>query len=122
MAQTSQFHWEGRAWLERTKVAARDGVQKALEHTLGESNKVVPHDEGILERSGKVLMAPTGPQGAIVYDTPYAVRQHEEMTWKHAPGRKAKYLEDAMNANTEVMNAIVAAKIRQDAFAGGRLG
>jgi hypothetical protein len=122
VAQTDQFRWQGRAWFARTRQAARDGVQLGLEHVLAESNKIVPLDEGILERSGKVLMAPNGPQGAVVYDTPYAVRQHEELTWKHLPGRQAKYLETAMNANAETLKEIVAAKIRQDGFAGGRLG
>ena len=33
----------------------------------------------------------------MFYDTPYAVVQHEDMTFNHKPGRKAKYLEDPMN-------------------------
>ncbi|PBC80112.1 hypothetical protein BX265_4948 [Streptomyces sp. TLI_235] len=121
MAQSAQFRWEGRAWLTRSKAAARKGVELALEHTLAEARKIVPLDEGTLERSGIVLMAPSGPQGAIVFDTPYARRQHEELTWKHAPGRQAKYLEGPMNREKEAMLAIIAATIRREGgLRGGR--
>ena len=35
---------------------------------------------------------------AVSYDTPYAIRQHEDLSYKHDAGRKAKYLEDPLNA------------------------
>lgn len=121
MAHSTSFRWEGRAWLARTKAASRLGVERALEHTLAVSKTLVPLEEGTLERSGTVVMG-DGPQGTISYDTVYARRQHEELTWKHAPGRQAKYLEQPMNTESQVMLAIVAAQIRRDAFLGGRLG
>jgi hypothetical protein len=74
-------------------------LTKALEHILAESNKLVPLDEGTLERSGRVQVDPDTLKGLISYDQPYAVRQHEELSWKHAPGRQAKYLETAVNNN-----------------------
>jgi hypothetical protein len=122
VAQRTSFRWEGRAWLARTKAASRAGVEKALEHTLGEARKIVPLREGTLERSGKVVMLDGTAQGEIVFDTVYARRQHEELTWKHAPGRQAKYLEQPMNTEAATMLAIVAAQIRRDAFLGGRIG
>jgi hypothetical protein len=122
VAQTSQFTWHGRAWFMQTQMAARRGVQLALEHILAESNKIVPLDEGTLERSGTVSMAPDGLHGAVVYDTPYAVRQHEELSYRHLPGRQAKYLETAMNTHSAEAMAIVAAEIRRNGFLGGRLG
>lgn len=120
--QSTQFSWQGRAWFERTKIAARRGVELSLEHVLAESNKLVPLEEGTLEQSGRVLMAPDGAQGAVTYDTPYAVRQHEDLTYKHLPGRQAKYLETAMNQNAAAVQAIIAAEIRRNGTFGGRLG
>lgn len=90
---------------------ASEGLERALEHGLGVSNAHVPLDESTLERSGKVIV--NGLDGAISYDTPYAVRQHEELTWRHLPGRTAKYLENAMNTEHEVMLAIMAASVRR---------
>lgn len=123
MAQTSSFRWEGRAWLARTKRSAALGLEKGLEHVLAESRKLVPLDEGTLERSGRVVMNTGGViEGAVTYDTVYAVRQHEEMTWKHLPGRQAKYLEQPMNTERGVVLALVAAEIRRGGFLGGLRG
>ncbi len=35
------------------------------------------------------------------YDTPYAIRQHEELDYRHAEGRIAKYLELPLQQNSK---------------------
>jgi hypothetical protein len=90
---------------------AGEGLQRALEHTLGVSNSRVPLEEGTLERSGRVVR--DGLNGAISYDTIYARRQHEELEWKHLPGRTAKFLENAMNSEREVMLRLMAVPLRR---------
>ena len=37
--------------------------------------------------------------GEVSYNTPYALRQHEELTWRHLPGKQAKYLEQPLKEN-----------------------
>jgi hypothetical protein len=106
------MQWQGRRlWTDRGRRQATNGLHLALEHTLGVSNRLVPLDEGTLERSGKVVV--NDLEGAITYDTVYAVRQHEELTWKHLPGRQAKYLEQPMNTEREVMLALMAVPLRR---------
>ncbi|MEV6105700.1 hypothetical protein AB0M28_13430 [Streptomyces sp. NPDC051940] len=122
MAQTSQFRWEGRAWLARTQRNARTGLEKGLEHVLGEARKIIPLDEGTLERSGRVVMDDAAISGAVVFDTVYAVVQHERLDFRHAPGRQAKYLEVPMLAEREVVLAIIAAEIRRGGLLGGLRG
>lgn len=82
---------------------ARDIMANALEDVaedcLRESNKTVPLDEGPLERSGFVQVDREKLSMQIAYDTPYAVRQHEDLTLSHAPGRRAKFLERAIEEN-----------------------
>lgn len=95
----------------RGRRLAEEGLQRALEHTLGVSNRHVPLEEGTLERSGRVVR--DGLNGAISYDTVYARRQHEELTWKHLPGRTAKYLENAMNSERDVMLQLMAVSLRR---------
>lgn len=85
----------------------------ALEHILAESNKIIPLEEGTLMRSGKVAMDPANLMGAISYDSPYAVRQHEELTWRHSPGRQAKYLETAVNSSRQECMRIMQAELRR---------
>ncbi len=99
----ASVEWNGRRiWTGRGKAKARAAMEKGLEFILDESNKIVPLDEDTLQKSGKVSMHETEVKGSVFYNTPYAMRQHEELTWKHAPGRQAKYLETAMNANRTV--------------------
>lgn len=112
MTQYARMNWQGsRLWGSRGRRLASEGLQQALEHTLGEAKKLVPLDEGTLERSGKVDV--DGLNGAISFDTVYAVRQHEEMDWKHLPGRQAKYLEQPMNSEREVMLRLMAVPLRR---------
>jgi hypothetical protein len=90
--------------------ASYDGTILAAEYLLGESNLLVPHEEGDLERSGTVSGDEATGEVAVSYDRPYAVRQHEELTYRHDEGRQAKYLEQPMHdpAAQETMLAIIA--------------
>jgi hypothetical protein len=90
---------------------AEEGLQRGLEHVLGEARKLVPLEEGTLERSGRVVR--DGLNGAITFDTVYARRQHEELTWKHLPGRQAKYLEQPMNTERDVVLRLMAVPLRR---------
>lgn len=112
MPQTARLDWQGRRLIgDRFRRVASDGLTRALEHGLGVSNVHVPLRDGPLERSGKVTVH--GLNGAISYDTPYAVRQHEELTWRHLPGRNAKFLENAMNSEADVMLELMAVSFRE---------
>jgi ketosteroid isomerase-like protein len=105
------MRWHGRRlWTSRGRRLASEGLQRALEHTLGKAKELVPLDEGTLERSGRVDV--DGLNGAISFDTVYAVRQHEELDWKHLPGRQAKYLEQPMNTERETMLRLMAVPLR----------
>lgn len=99
-------------WTKRGKRAAARGLEMAAEYVLGESNKIVPLDDGVLERSGKTAVDEATLNVVITYDTPYAVRQHEELTWKHAPGRQAKYLETAINTNRQEALRLMQSQLR----------
>lgn len=94
--------------------AAYLGVSKAAEHVLGEARKIVPHEEGNLEKSGST----TTEQGAgttrsaVSFDTPYALKQHEDLTLKHDKGREAKYLEKPLNAEKDEALKIIADELR----------
>lgn len=87
--------------------AVRDEIRasaaRALTDAAGEllrvANETVPREEGILQDSGTVLPATAENLTATVAyggeAGAYAARQHEETTWRHAPGRRAKWLEMA---------------------------
>lgn len=113
MTQYTRFHHGNatRQWTSRGRRLAEEGLQRGLEHVLFEARKIVPLREGTLERSGRVVR--NGMDGAVVFDTVYARRQHEELTWKHLPGRTAKYLEIPMNRERDVVLQLMAVPLRR---------
>lgn len=98
---------------DRAEAGARKGLRKATEHILQVSNTRVPNEEGTLERSGRASVDDANLRGAVSYDTVYAVRQHEELTYRHSGGRTAKYLEGAMTQEASTVLEIVAADVRR---------
>lgn len=92
--------------------ASEEAVLLGAEHILGEARQIVPiaPDGGTLARSGST--AAEGKTAVVYFDTVYAVRQHEELTWRHEPGRQAKYLEDPVNSERATVM-----KIMRDALA-----
>lgn len=91
--------------------AAARGLAIAAEHVLSVSNAKAPLEEGTLERSGTVTTDPGQLSATVSYDTPYAVRQHEELGYQHNGGREAKFLENAMNSETAAVRQIIARTI-----------
>ena len=90
------------------------GLTVAMEYLLQVSRARVPLDEGTLERSGVASVDEEALKGAVSFDTPYAVRQHEDMTAQHAPGRTAKYLEGPAMAEASTIGDLIAAEVRRE--------
>lgn len=112
MTQRTRLRWNGGAALRGTRSGAARGLRLAAEHVLTESRKVVPIEEATLERSGVATVDESSLTAAVSYDTPYAVRQHEELTYRHDTGRTAKYLERPMTEEAETVTAIIATQVR----------
>jgi hypothetical protein len=109
MALSYELEWNGDEIERLIEATTAEGLGLAAEHLLQVSRTEVPIEEGTLERSGVASVDDDSLTAAVSYDTEYAVRQHEELTWRHAEGRKAKYLEDPMNNERETMLELIAA-------------
>ncbi len=80
-----------------------DAAARALTDGANElkrvANETVPREEGVLEDSATVVAAtPEKLVATVGYGGEagaYAARQHEETTWRHDAGRRAKWLEYA---------------------------
>lgn len=79
-------------------LAFERGNKKVAYFLLEESRKIVPIDEGDLHDSSRVVGKGRGfkNEQSVEYRMPYALRQHEDLTYKHAPGKSAQYLEKPM--------------------------
>lgn len=110
---TARVRWNAEAAIRGTRAGARAGLRLGLEHLLQVSRGRVPIEEGTLERSGTVTVDEAAGEGAVSYDTPYAARQHEDMTLRHDAGRSAKFLEGPLAEETPTILAIIAAQVRR---------
>lgn len=108
-----RLHFDANLASRTLREGAARGLVLGAEHVLSESNKVVPLDEGPLQHSGTASVNPASLTAMVSYDTPYAVRQHENLDYRHAPGRTAKYLETPFNAERTVVQALIAASLRR---------
>lgn len=113
MSMDWDLDWHGDKVGFLVEESAFNGLQQAAEHLLQVSRTRVPLEEGTLERSGVASADRASLTAAVSYDTVYAVRQHEELTWRHAPGRTAKYLEGPANEERDTIGEIIAAAIRR---------
>lgn len=92
---TEGFAGHLRVAQEKLKGATEKSMELIAQEILSRSMQEVPHETGDLQSSGRVRSDET--RAVVSYDTPYAIRQHEDMTYHHDAGRKAKYLEDPFN-------------------------
>lgn len=109
------FRWFGDDVARAIKKAAGDGLFEGAEMLLEDANRSVPHEEGTLMRSGTAAVDRDALEAAVSFNTPYAVRQHEELDYRHAPGRRAKWLELAHAENKVRISEHIANRIRKAA-------
>lgn len=106
--------------LPRLTAAVRHAALAVLadigEFIVEESQRIVPFDEGDLAdsaRSAVSLDTLGNPTVAVSYDTPYALAQHENETYTHAPGRTDHYLSKTVEANRARIDAFLAAGLKR---------
>lgn len=112
----AKLAWNGTFIMDQINSGAAEGLAKAAEHLLTEATKTVPIEEGILSGDGQVSVDVGLLEATVYYDgasNPYAVRQHEELSFRHDPGRRAKWLELAAQEEESTMRQIIADEIRK---------
>lgn len=89
--------------MDRAKNMLRKASLKSLADVghfiLDESNTIAPLEDGTLINSGQVAVDEEKLTVTISYDTPYALRQHEDLELHHENGRRAKFLTSAVDDN-----------------------
>ncbi|WP_026174803.1 minor capsid protein [Acaricomes phytoseiuli] len=95
------------------RAAEKKGMFEAAEHVRKESNEVVPIEKGDLGGSAVASVDDKGTRAAVSYDTPYAVKQHEDLSLRHDDGREAKYLEKTLARERGAVRKVIADEIRR---------
>lgn len=95
----------------RVQNATGRALFRAGEYVAGEAVQRAPIKEGTLRRS--VAVKHVDEQTVQVgFHTPYAVRQHEELGYRHPKGGQAKYLESVLTDNRDTILQILAQSVR----------
>lgn len=108
-----EMRWQGAQVDAALQAAAARGLRLGAEHVLAESRKVVPIQESTLANSGATDVDAASMTASVSYNTPYAARQHEELDWRHDPGRTAKYLENPLNEQADATLELLAQEMRK---------
>ena len=95
------------AIIRREKVSWLHNVAQDL---TGEAQRLAPKDEGTLRAAGHWEI--NGDKAKVIFDTPYAAEQHENLNYTHTDG-EAKYLEKPMKAKEQKYAADLAARLRR---------
>ena len=111
MQYAVDYEWSGPKVAGAVKTSARLGTRRAAVRLLALSVPRAPKRDGILRSSGTVKGVNAEPVSFVVFDTPYAVRQHEELDWVHREG-ESKYLEKPMEESHDELMGIIAKEIR----------
>jgi hypothetical protein len=84
--------------------ALRMAVTEEAQIAMRDSKRIVPVKDGPLKESGTVL-PPTVSGTRVTVElgyggaaSAYAMRQHEDLSYKHKSGKQAKYLENPVRA------------------------
>jgi hypothetical protein len=101
------------------KAFVREAASKALNDAafdlLSKSKKLAPLDEGDLRASGNTIPStPQSLEAVVGFDTPYAVRMHEDLTYTpQEPGTGPKYLENPANQNAKKYRQHIQSELRK---------
>lgn len=109
--------WYGHKVKADVRASAEEGLFRASELVLEKANETVPIEEGLLKASGDTDIDGQGLVASIFYNTPYAAAQHEEVTYQHKEGRRAKWLQLTMQEQQQNIKDILADALR-GAFKG----
>jgi hypothetical protein len=96
----------------RYRAAAVVALRAGTEHMLEESNRTIPHETGAMAGSGVASVDARALKGAFSWNTPYAVRQHEDTRLRHDQGRRAKWAEQTMREQAGRVLAFLAARMK----------
>lgn len=106
--------WRGAEVVKEYRQAAAQALTTVAEAELGNANQTCPIEETTLIRSGAVAPATANNLTATIsYDTPYAVVQHEDTTFRHDPGRRAKWLELTLREDAAAVGVAIGREMRR---------
>jgi hypothetical protein len=94
------LEWFGGELIARENAYTREALKTAAEMVLAKAVEQTPEETGALRRSATVNEQNGGKTQELSFNTPYAHRQHEDLSYNHPVGN-AKYLETPLRENAD---------------------
>ena len=105
---STTMKWHGDEVIKKIHEAQVKALRDSVEHLLTEANKTNPYREGTLERSGSTDVDEIEMQASVYYDTPYAIRMHEEPGLNYTdPKARWKWLEMTVKEQTDKVDEYI---------------
>lgn len=105
---------------ERAVPAIKQALSEEGQLAFRESQRLVPVDTGTLRRSGQILPPKENAQHNIELvmgyggaAKAYALRQHEDLDYKHKEGKQAKYLEEPVKNRQNKLAQNIQARMKR---------
>lgn len=107
-----ETEWKGYNAGEIARRGAAEGLARGAEHIRDVSVSRAPMDTTALRDSATASHDAGTLAAAVSFDTPYAVRQHEELDFQHPTG-EAKFLESTLASERDTVARLIQAEIRK---------
>ena len=103
-----------------TRKGIKPALAKVCADLKGKAQRIAPKKLGTLRGSAYYSVAVTnrGLEAEVGFTEVYALRQHEDLTYKHAKGTQAKFLSQPLQENEAKYVASISKAIN-DAIKGG---
>lgn len=112
-AEIIEIEWAADQVIATTGDAAVAGLTTSIESLLTIANRTAPLDEGPLTESGTVAIDPYTLEAAMGWDTPYAVRLHENPQYQFQGGRRGKWAELTLQEQQHQVRQWLADELRK---------
>jgi hypothetical protein len=97
----SNLEWYGDKVQRKIVASILDTLESTADELLRKANETIPFETGALAQSGQVDIEPAALKAVVSYNTPYAIRQHEDVSLRHpnplsansSPNGRARWLE-----------------------------
>lgn len=106
----ADLEWNGDQAARKITTGKTSAARQGAHLLRDEAVQRTPLETGTLRNSAKVTAG--DGEAAVSYNTPYAVKQHEEIGYAHKDGQ-AKFLETAMVDNRDKIAEAIATHLRR---------
>lgn len=115
MSSGFTLQWHGEKVITDVEKEVETAILKSAEHLKDESIKQAPSNIGDLKSNCVVddSKLNSNLEVSVGYPLSYALKQHEELKFKHPKGGKAKFLEDPFNANIDKYTGFIADVVKK---------